>query len=503
MNFVRQKLITLQNRSRGLQTMLRRWAMYNDSVSHELKGDLLARFTPVERDQFDGDLELTRTRLRPVSTHIRTMSTWFDFVLEQVHEQLDRARTLLDQGRHQECLGILNDVETRMLTPNAETLAYAFRTFSQHAGCEFHQKLAAIDAIVRELYLPTVKLVHSRGKTSKEILSRTPVAYLTERQDAYAPWRQHAIQAANVGRRIPISLLGVPREGTLAPWNIVAVAHEVGMYLYQDLDLCWEIPTKFQNEAIHAGISPQTTSVWGRWHEVLFGDVFATLRLGPAYVSGMIELLGAEVGSAGAWRTDTVVPPVYLRWHVMLQTLQLLNFTDHARERFNQVHMLCGDPHQVAERMGPSWLQLLNECRQIAGLMAFSPCQRLGGARVVDVVPAFLATEMQNALKVRDLLLAGDESCAQDEHFGWAESVRDVSIPVALAGLRFAFDNTNDFETSRRLRVRFWCLMQYLAGNTEQARQREDQEFAPGEAQLRSIAKQAAPAVPAMTPAMA
>jgi hypothetical protein len=153
--------------------------------------------------------------------------------------------------------------------------------------------------------------------------------------------------------------------------------------------------------------------------------------------------------------------------------------------------MLCGDPNQVAQRFGPIWLTLVNECRAIAGLVAFSPCQKLGGARVIDVAPPFLATNMQTAQRVKETLINGDDSVTSDETFAWAEGLRETPTHVALAGLRTAFDGAADFETSRRIRVRFWCLMLMLTTKTESTREREDREFAPGEAVIRTMAQQA------------
>ena len=103
MNLIRQKLVTLRNRARDLQTTLRRWAMYDGSVSREMQEDLLLRLTPAEQSSFDSDLELTKNRLRPVSVQLHTVMRWYDYVLERVNEQFERARSLLDQGRHQEC----------------------------------------------------------------------------------------------------------------------------------------------------------------------------------------------------------------------------------------------------------------------------------------------------------------------------------------------------------------------------------------------------------------
>lgn len=497
MNFIRQKLVTLRNRARDLQTALRRWSLYDDAVSSELKEDLLLRMTPIEEETFETDLELTRARLRPVSVQLRTLSRWYDFVLEKINEQVEQARTMLDQGRYQECLNILNDIEQRMLNPNEETLGFAFRSFVQHTGHEFHQKMASLDAIVRELYLPTVKMAHERSVVSKEALSQTPLVYLIEAPDMAYTWRQHSRNAVNFGRKLPLSMIAVPRAFTSHPWNLVALAHEVGLCVYTDIELGWEMVNKLQTESLNSGVSSQTSSIWSRWHEVIFADVFGTLKLGPAYVSGMIEMLGTDVQTAVALDVNAPIPPAYLRWHIMLQTLQFLNFQDQARELANQIHLLCGDPNQFAQQCGPAWLTLLNECRSITGVVAFSPCQKLGGARVIDVAQPFLATELQSAVRVKDLMLAGDESCSSDDSFAWAQPINDVSVttPIALAGLRMAFDATADFETSRRIWVRFWCLMQHLTTNGDATREREDREFAPGDAMLKSLAQKAVPAL--------
>jgi hypothetical protein len=497
MNFIRQKLVTLQNRARDLQTTLRRWALYDDSVSRELKEELLARLTPGEQSKFDADLELTKDRLRPISTQLQTVSTWYDYVLQKINDQLDQTRSMLDQGRHQECLAVLNDVEMRMMNPNEETLGFFFRALGQYSSHESHQKLACIEALIRDLYLPPMKITHERGLAPKECLARTPVAYLTDAPDAHYTWRLHAQRAMSFGRRLPLSMMAVPRKYVAQPWNLVAVAHEVGLCLYADLDLGWEIANKLQTESINTGVSPQTAALWARWHETIFADVFGVLKLGPAYVGGMIELLGTDANSALNIAPDSPVPPAYLRWHIMLQTLQLLNFNDQSRELFNQIHLLCGDPNQLARQCGPIWQQLINECRAVAGLIAFSPCQKLGTARVVDVVTPFLATDLQNAIKIKELLLAGDESCSSDEDFTWCEPLKDIPVTtlVALAGLRMAFDVSADYDASRRIWVRFWCLMQSLTQNVEQTRDREDREFAPGDATLKTLAQQAVPAM--------
>lgn len=495
MNFIRQRLITLRTRAREMQSALRRWALYADTVSNEMRGDLLARFTPAEREEFDAVVDRSRVRLRPVAVHIDTLRKWTDFLLEKINEQFDRARALLDQGRNHECLSILGDIEQRMLNPNRDTLAFVNRAFQQRCGHDYTQKIAALDAIIRDLYLPTAKILHQRGLFPKEALARTPLAYLTDTPDALYVWRQHAQAASIAGRQIPITLLAVPREFLSDPWNLVAIAHEVGVQLYQDAQLGYEFAHKLLRESVNANVSGQTAPLWSRWHETLFADIFGVMRLGPAYVSGMIELLGADPRTAVAMSPESPTPPIYVRWHVMLQALHLLGFPEEARAEFGQVHMLCGDPTQLSRAFGGVWMQLINEARAVAGLIAFTPVQKLGGVRMIDVCPPFLSTEGQQVQKVKDILLAGDESCVKDRDIRWADSIRDVPAHLALAGLRGAFDASEDADASRRLWIRFWCLMQLLTQEVQASREREDREFAWTDAVLKATAHRAVPAM--------
>jgi hypothetical protein len=209
----------------------------------------------------------------------------------------------------------------------------------------------------------------------------------------------------------------------------------------------------------------------------------------------MIELLGSDPSAIVAMDPNSAVPPVCIRWSVMIQALNLLKFEYQARELQDQVQMICGDANQISQYGGPLMMTLMNECRAVTGVIAFSPCQKLAGARVIDIVGPFLSSEQQAAEKVRDLLLDGDEKCSEDDEFAWTEPLADTKVTAAtvLAGLRLAFDASAEFETSRRIWVRFWCLCQHLTVNLDSTREREDKEFAPGDAILKSMAQKSVP----------
>jgi hypothetical protein len=501
MNLIRQRIVSLRSRAIELQTCLRRWALYDDRVPADWKEALLGRLTPAEETAFESDLELTPARLRPASAQIQTVIKWYDFVLQHIGEQLDRAIALYEQNRVGDCAALLCDIERRLIEPNEETLGYFFRCLAQHASHEYHQKLAAIDAVIRALYLPTAKLAHQRGLLSREGLSLTPLAYLADGPDAWFTWRHHARQAASLGRPLPVSLLAVPRRLLAEPWNLVAIAHEAARCIATDLGLMADSAARIVS--IGAATVPVVASAWPRWHESVFADILATIKLGPAYAGGMIELLGAQPAAIALSTPASDCPPPLVRWQIMIQSLHLLNHAEPAREMETHLRRTFGDFEHFGPALGAAWGGWLVACRRIVEAIAFNPFQRLAGARLVDVAQPFMAAESQAAAQVRDLLLAGDATIASDDSFRWIEPLAGARVPahVALAGLALAHRQAADLEASRRLWVRFWCLLQYLSAGSDEDREKEDRDFAPADATLRQLASRAVPPAAAPSPA--
>lgn len=489
MNLIHQRLTSLRSRTRDLQGSLRRWALYADVFTHESKEAFLTRWTPGERSDYTRDIEQTRPRLRPVQVHIEILGTWCNYVIEAIEEQLTQAQTLLEQGRTAAALAQLGDVETRLINPTRETLAYATRSFSQRMAPTTAHRMTALDAIIRSLYLPTIKNATQRGLLTRESLSRTPIAILAgSAAEDSQQWRRHAVGLASVGRFIPVSMVAVRQELLAEPWNIGTAAFDVGVQIYSDLDLAWELAHKLSREATLTGVSPRTATFWAAAHETLFADIFGILQLGPAYASAQIERLAQCPEGLFAPTAGTALP-VYVRWHVMLQTLALLNFADEARERFTQIHALCGDPNQIAQRLGDDWRLLIAEARAIAGLVALSPMQKLGGARVIDLVTPMQTTERSAVNRVKEVIESADEGCSEDAGYEWAKSLRDVPAHLALAGLRSAFDATPQQDAATQFAIRFWCLIQFLSQENSTTREREDREYAPKQEMLKNIAR--------------
>lgn len=499
MNLLRQRLNSLRCRAVELQTCLRRWALYNDQVPHDWKAPLLDRMTPAEESAFQADLVLTRTRLRPVSAQIQTVMKWYEFVLEQVLARLDHAAALQEQARGHECVAALAELEARLIEPNEETLGFFCRCLAQHASHEYHQKLGAIDAILRSLYLPTVKMAHQRGLLPREALSRTPLAFVTDDAESIHSWRHHAMVSSRCGRQLPLSLVAIPRRRLAEPWNLVDLAFEVGRCLQDDLNLEREIAARIQSGAASgtgdSSLWPVSSRLWASWSNVVFADVFATIKLGPAYLSGTIEKWIASPATVAAFAPTSESPPPLIRWQVMIQALHLLNLADSASQWERTLRQTFGDFERYGASLGAAWGRWTMDCRAVAQLAAFTPLTALGMARLVDVAEPFLASDAQRGQRVREWLLASDASGSSEQDFRWIESGGDsrMTAHIALSGLRAAYDVACDAEAAGRLWIRFWRLMQHLATSCDAVREQEDHEFAPADNTLRQIAQQSMP----------
>lgn len=498
MNLIQHRMSSLRCRAVELQTCLRRWALYNDHVPHDWKTPLLGRMTPAEESAFQADLKLTRERLRPVTAQIQTVTKWYEFVFEQVCTRLDQAAALHEQVRDRECVEVLADLEHRLIESNEQTLGFFFRCLAQHASHEYHQKLGAIDAILRSLYLPTAKAAHQRGLLPRESLSRSPLAYVTDDAESTHSWRQHAVTASRCGRQLPLSLVAIPRRRLAEPWNLVNLAFEVGRSIENDLNLTHEIAGRIHAIAA-AGTAnwsgwPNSSPIWARWSHCVFADVFATIKLGPAYLSGTVEQWGASPATVATASPSSFAPPL-IRWQVVIQTLHLLNFAGAANQWERTLRQTFGDFERYGAALGAAWGRWLMDCRAVAQVVAFTPLTGLGSARLVDVVEPFLSTDAQRCQKVREWLLASPASSSSDADYRWIDSNGEMRMPahVALSGLRAAYDEACDAATAERIWVRFWRLMQHLADGCDAIREQEDRDFAPAEATLRQIALQAIP----------
>lgn len=500
MNLIQQRMSSLRCRAVELQTCLRRWALYNDQVPHDWKTPLLGRMTPAEGSAFQADLELTRARLRPVSTQIQTVTKWYEYVLEQVLARLDHAAALHEQARGRECVAVLADLEHRLIEQNEQTLGFFFRCLAQHASHEYHQKLGAIDAILRSLYLPIAKAAHQRGLLSREALSLTPLAFVTDDAESIHSWRHHEMTASRCGRQLPLSLVAVPRRRLAEPWNLVDLAFEVGHCVQDDLQLSWEVAARLQIDAATGGtnssIGIRSTPLWARWSNCVFADVFATIKLGPAYLSGTIEKWGASPATVAMVSPVSEAPPPLIRWQVMIQTLHLLNFADVANQWDQSLRQTFGDFERYGASLGAAWGRWTMDCRAVAQVIAFTPLTSLGLARLVDVAEPFLASDAQRCQRVREWLLASDSTETSDHDFRWIESGGDPRMPahVALSGLRAAHDVACDTDAAGRMWIRFWRSMEHLATSCDAVREQEDREFAPADSTLRQIVQQTIPA---------
>lgn len=131
-------------------------------------------------------------------------------------------------------------------------------------------------------------------------------------------------EAAPSTKNLPFPIIGLPWYQASVLEGLVLVSHEVGHAIEDDLVMTDDLIAAF------GASDPSRIVNWQRWHRELFGDVWACLSVGPAFVHGLAD----QIARPGAWKepveNDGLYPPAWLRIRfncAMLSRMGLLGAT--------------------------------------------------------------------------------------------------------------------------------------------------------------------------------
>ena len=201
-------------------------------------------------------------------------------------------------------------------------------------------------------------------------------------------------QGYAVYNRVPS--ISLPTSTWCSPWLWLSLAHEVGHYVYQNMDppddrraadprqnqLGLTLQERVKIALERKGASEAIQKLWEGWLEELFADLFGVLVLGPAYTESYIcQWLLPNLGDGGGLLThDNIHPPDLLRPFVQLELL---------RQRVKRNGEAVGELAGEIERLDQLWRDI---CAQLTpaqqrehfagNLFGFWESQRIGGARV-------------------------------------------------------------------------------------------------------------------------
>jgi hypothetical protein len=200
---------------------------------------------------------------------------------------------------------------------------------------------------------------------------------------------------------LPMPYIVAPRFGSEQIWTWLAYVHEVGHHVYRNVKgLRDELAVNVMMTLGSLGKDTTMQSIWFRWLEEIFADLFGLLQVGRAYAASQQRMLlyipsRAMEQSAtyddpreGLLRApDDTHPPAHLRTHLAIQALRIIN-TSSSSEKLPELQERWDGLFLEGEDVGTTDLHLL-----VQGVYKKFPFQEMFeiGETVLEVM---LTTEL-------------------------------------------------------------------------------------------------------------
>ena len=139
--------------------------------------------------------------------------------------------------------------------------AYYFTLFNQRQT-RFGPLLLAVDRIALDCY----RVVYTGLGEARPVPSPPPFSFM-ETGRTPSTFRR-GVKLSKLGWRAnPFPIVQLPQHRLVNPWTLGAVHHEVSHNLQSDLGLWGEVPRRLGETLTKAGLPPDVSGVWRRWHK--------------------------------------------------------------------------------------------------------------------------------------------------------------------------------------------------------------------------------------------
>jgi hypothetical protein len=216
--------------------------------------------------------------------------------------------------------------------------------------------LALTDIIAEDYYRTFFDSPLLKGTLRRYAADALPLTFLGRSEDYYYTYT-HAHEH-------PIALVSIPRKGTTSVWNWLALPHEVGHNIFDNVigyerELSRKVRDALSEQRfkIPGGRLPYRLPktalmeiIWTTWLDEAMADIIGTLFAGPAYVMARQEDscdIAADLGGAHITLWDVKAmdmmkhPVCHFRVIICAEVMRRIGFTGDAGElehRWNNLH---------------------------------------------------------------------------------------------------------------------------------------------------------------------
>jgi hypothetical protein len=346
------------------------------------------------------------------------------------------------------------------------------RSVPWHAGF-----LAAADELAWACYRPALDAA-GRGSAAQGPSAEPPLVFLTTSAVPFAAERGanfrdllprgglYTREGATAAARLPFPLIGLPWSHSGHLPGLLAIPHEVGHHIEDDLALTDTLHSCLRR----AGVA----DAWTGWLGEVFADVCGCLSVGEAYAGMLLDALAAtdspsatDAGPAAATAGAEDYPPPRLRAAVCLATLARIDFApaaDGMREAWLDRWPAGTTPDDEADRLVENLLTFdfpqLGGCLPQALQCAQLPQVRATAALLLAGLPTDRG-DIRAVAAAAGLAFLWDPRRYQEIHAG-EQALIDM-LNLRPKGPRATMD---DDEMARRRRAAGRAIFDMISGNT-------------------------------------
>ena len=209
-------------------------------------------------------------------------------------------------------------------------------------------------------------------------------------------------------RALPLPLIGLPWHQVEHVPDLLAVGHEVGHHVEDDLGLTDSLGTELDGRLAEAGVPPERRTAWRTWLGEVFADVYGCMATGPAFAGWLFDRLAAvprtsvaETPSGPDWGA---YPSPEVRVRLVHRSLVELEFATEADALLNE---------WCADRAGISASGFDRDVDTVIDAILGARYPQLGGASLEAAI-TFSTAHHKQAIEDAGSLLSGHDPRGED-----------------------------------------------------------------------------------------
>lgn len=191
--------------------------------------------------------------------------------------------------------------------------------FEQRFSARFADALWVADTAAWDCYTSVIKEAEAKKIVPAGGLREPPLTYLSSGFSPLTwvrtslPHKNNMPEMGTWQRKLPFAIIEVPYEEMENLWELMALHHEVGHDLEQDLGIHADLQAALEQVLEKKGVPPERRAVWAAWQKEILADLVGLQLGGGAFAVALASLLLLPRNAVLTYNSQDPHPTHYVR----------------------------------------------------------------------------------------------------------------------------------------------------------------------------------------------